>query len=137
MDRQTDKRIDRYKYYSTPVYKDDRWMDRQTDRRTNRKISTPVYKDDRWMDRQTDRQTDSGILKKGANLSLGVIWIRICEQDIKKSNSRKREKIKRIWAYTVKPLITNTSKEYIKCRLGNFSMSYILYYVNFSICENK
>ena len=39
--------------------------------------------------------------------------------------------------YTVKPLITNTSKEFIKCRLDNFSMSYILYYVNFSICENK
>ena len=36
-----------------------------------RYYSTPVYKDDRWMDRQTDRQTDSGILKKGANLSLG------------------------------------------------------------------
>ena len=39
--------------------------------------------------------------------------------------------------YTVKPLITNTSEEFIKCRLGNFSMSFILYYVNFSICENK
>ena len=39
--------------------------------------------------------------------------------------------------YTVKPLITNTSKEFIKCRLENFSMSFILYYVNFSICENK
>ena len=38
---------------------------------------------------------------------------------------------------TVKPLITNTSEEFIKCRLDNFSMSYILYYVNFSICENK
>ena len=39
--------------------------------------------------------------------------------------------------YTVKPLITNTSEEFIKCRLDNFSMSFILYYVNFSICENK
>ena len=38
---------------------------------------------------------------------------------------------------TVKPLITNTSEEFIKCRLNNFSMSFILYYVNFSICENK
>ena len=38
---------------------------------------------------------------------------------------------------TVKPLITNTSEEFIKCRLDNFSMSFILYYVNFSICENK
>ena len=28
---------------------------------------------------------------------------------------------------TVKPLITNTSEEFIKCRLGNFSMSFILY----------
>ena len=37
----------------------------------------------------------------------------------------------------VKPLITNTSEEFIKCRLDNFSMSFILYYVNFSICENK
>ena len=38
---------------------------------------------------------------------------------------------------TVKPLITHTSEEFIKCRLENFSMSFILYYVNFSICENK
>ena len=38
---------------------------------------------------------------------------------------------------TVNPLITNTSKEFIKCRLDNFSMSFILYNVNFSICENK
>ena len=38
---------------------------------------------------------------------------------------------------TEKPLITNTSEEFIKCRLDNFSMSFILYYVNFSICENK
>ena len=38
---------------------------------------------------------------------------------------------------TVKPLITNTSEEFNKCRLYNFSMSFILYYVNFSICENK
>ena len=28
---------------------------------------------------------------------------------------------------TVKPLITNTSEEFIKCRLDNFSMSFILY----------
>ena len=38
---------------------------------------------------------------------------------------------------TVKPLITNTSDKFIKCRLDNFSMSFILYYTNFSICENK
>ena len=38
--------------------------------------------------------------------------------------------------YTVKPL-TNTSEEFIKCRLDNFSMSFILYFVNFSICENE
>ena len=38
---------------------------------------------------------------------------------------------------TIKPLITNTSEEFIKCRLDNFLMSFILYYVNFSICENK
>ena len=38
---------------------------------------------------------------------------------------------------TVKPLITNTSEEFIKCRLDNLSMSFILYYGNFSICENK
>ena len=38
---------------------------------------------------------------------------------------------------TVKPLITKTSEESIKCRLDNFSMSFILNYVNFSICENK
>ena len=31
----------------------------------------------------------------------------------------------------------NTSEEFIKCRLDNFSMSFILYYANFSICENK
>ena len=34
-------------------------------------------------------------------------------------------------------LITNTSEEFIKCRLDNFSMSFILYYVNLSICENN
>ena len=39
--------------------------------------------------------------------------------------------------FTVKPLITNTSEEFIKCRLDNFSMSFILYYVNFRISENK
>ena len=38
---------------------------------------------------------------------------------------------------TVKPLITNTSEEFIICRLDNFSMSFRLYYVNFSTCENK
>ena len=38
---------------------------------------------------------------------------------------------------TVKPLITNTSEIFIKCRLDNISMSFILYYVNFSICDNK
>ena len=38
---------------------------------------------------------------------------------------------------TVKPLITNTSEEFIKCRLDNFPMSFILYYVTFSNCENK
>jgi len=38
---------------------------------------------------------------------------------------------------TVKPLIMNTSEEFMKCGLDNFSMSFILYYVNFSICENK
>ena len=38
---------------------------------------------------------------------------------------------------TVKPLITNTSNEFIKCRLEHFSMSFILYYVNFSICRNR
>ena len=39
--------------------------------------------------------------------------------------------------HIVKPLITNTSEEFIKCRLDNFSMSFILYYVNFSIGENE
>ena len=48
-------------------------------------------------------------------------------------NEKKRFKVFHI----VKPLITNTSEEFIKCRLDNFSMSFILYYVNFSICENK
>ena len=38
---------------------------------------------------------------------------------------------------TVKPFITSTSEDFIKCRLDNFSMSFILYYVNFSSCENK
>jgi len=38
---------------------------------------------------------------------------------------------------TVKPFITNTSEDFMKCRLDNFSMSFILYYVTFSICENK
>ena len=39
--------------------------------------------------------------------------------------------------HTVKPLITNISEEFIKRRLDNFSMSFILYYLNFSVCENK
>jgi len=43
----------------------------------------------------------------------------------------------KIEIHTVKPLITNTSEEFIKCRLDNFSISFILYYVNFSVCENK
>ena len=33
--------------------------------------------------------------------------------------------------HTVKPLIKNTSEEFIKCRLDNFSMSFILYYGQF------
>ena len=41
------------------------------------------------------------------------------------------------YIHTVKPLITHTSEEFIKCRLDNFSMSFMLYYVNVSICENK
>ena len=31
--------------------------------------------------------------------------------------------------HTVKPLITNTSEEFIKCRLDNFSMSFILRFI--------
>ena len=45
--------------------------------------------------------------------------------------------LKSLTLSTVKPLITNTSEEFIKCRFDNFSMSFILYYVKFSICENK
>ena len=33
--------------------------------------------------------------------------------------------------------MSRTSKEFIKCRLDNFSMGFILFYVNLSICENK
>ena len=29
------------------------------------------------------------------------------------------------------------TKEFMKCRLDNFFMSFILFYVNLSICENK
>ena len=36
---------------------------------------------------------------------------------------------------TVKLVILNTSKEFMKCRLDNFSMGFILFYVNLSICE--
>ena len=32
--------------------------------------------------------------------------------------------VPRLVLYTVKPLITNTSEEFIKCRLDNFSMSF-------------
>ena len=39
--------------------------------------------------------------------------------------------IKEYHRYTVKPFIKNTSEEFIKCRLGNFSMSFILYYGQF------
>ena len=38
---------------------------------------------------------------------------------------------------TVKPLITNTSEEFIKCRLDNFSMSLILIYRKFQYLQNK
>ena len=41
------------------------------------------------------------------------------------------------YQYTVKPLITNTSEEFIKCRLDSFSIGFILYYINLSICEKK
>ena len=30
----------------------------------------------------------------------------------------------------LKPLITNTSEEFIKCRLDSFSIGFILYYIN-------
>ena len=50
-------------------------------------------------------------------------------------------KSRKAWIYyinTVKPLITNTSIEFIKCRLENFTIYLtILYYVKFSICENS
>ena len=39
--------------------------------------------------------------------------------------------------YTLKPQILNTLKEFMKCRLDNFSMDFILFYVNLNICENK
>jgi len=61
-----------------------------------------------------------------------IIW-RLHLLTVKRPLSAKTNKKK----HTVKPLITNTSEELIKCRLDNFSMSFILYYVNFSICENK
>ena len=38
---------------------------------------------------------------------------------------------------TVKPLIFNTSKEFMKCRLDNVSMGFILFYEHLSICEKK
>ena len=38
---------------------------------------------------------------------------------------------------TVKPQILNTSTEYMKCRLDNFSMAFILFHVNLSVCENN
>ena len=38
---------------------------------------------------------------------------------------------------TVKPYILNTSKGFMKFRLDNFSMDFILFCVNLSICENK
>ena len=38
---------------------------------------------------------------------------------------------------TVKPLIINTSKKSIKCRLDIFSLGLTLFYLNLSICENK
>ena len=38
---------------------------------------------------------------------------------------------------TVKPLNNEKSEEFIKCRLRNCSMGFILYFVNFSVCENK
>ena len=43
--------------------------------------------------------------------------------------------LRRIKEHTVKPLTTNTSEKFIKCCLDNFSMSFILYFVNFSIYE--
>ena len=36
---------------------------------------------------------------------------------------------------TVKPLITNTSEEFIKCRLDIFSISFILNFINFSFVK--
>ena len=43
----------------------------------------------------------------------------------------KTAEYRRLKKYTVKPLITKTSEEFIKCRLDNFSMSFILYYGQF------
>ena len=43
--------------------------------------------------------------------------------------NKNKEKVRGF--YTVKPLITNTSEDFMKCRLDNFSMSFILF------CENK
>ena len=38
---------------------------------------------------------------------------------------------------TIKSLISVTYEEFIKCRLDNFSMGFILFYENLSIGENK
>ena len=37
---------------------------------------------------------------------------------------------------TVKPRTSETSKEFIKCRLDNFSIGFILLYLNLSTCKN-
>ena len=38
---------------------------------------------------------------------------------------------------TVKPYISHTSKEFLKCFLANFLLGFILFYLNFSIFKNK
>ena len=75
-------------------------------------------------------------------LALGFLMVAVSPgtlEDNPNTFSLKKNKInsKSISCNTVKPLITNTPEEFIKCRLDNFSMSFLLYYVNFSICENK
>ena len=76
------------------------------------------------------------------SLQLAVNFFLCQTMQYKTLTARKCRLLQNVHCYktstaTVKPSITNPSEKFIKCRLDNFLMSLILYYVNFSICENK
>ena len=88
------------------------YPNKQTNKQTNKQINKQTNK-------QTNKQINTRQATNNTNLHLDETD-RPC-----------------LLISTVKPKILNTSKEFMKCRLDNFLIGFILFYVILSIRENK